>query len=214
VALLGGVLVTAAAAALLGASRLIGGGGWVHTVRRMSKQRHWALDLRLSLLVLFALAWLAQESGTSVLIAGFAAGVMVALIGGPKRLSTQMRGVADGFFVPLYFVVLGAHLDVGGVVHHTDALALIAALIALNVGIHLLVAALGRRPAASGLAATAQLGVPAAVASLGLAEHLISPVTATAIVTAALLSLAAFTLGIDLLGRSRAREAVPAPAGR
>ena len=83
-------------------------------MRRLSKQRRWALDLRLSLLVLFVLAWIAQKGGTSILIAGFAAGLMVAVIGGPKRLSTQVRGIADGFFVPLYFVVLGAQLDLGG----------------------------------------------------------------------------------------------------
>ncbi len=88
-------------------------GDWVHRVRHLSKRRHWALDLRLSLLVLFALAWVAQRGGTSVLIAGFGAGLMVAIIGGPKRLSTQMRGVADGFFIPLFFVVLGARLDLG-----------------------------------------------------------------------------------------------------
>ncbi len=84
------------------------GHDWVHRVRQLSKQRHWALDLRLSLLILFVLAWIAQKGGTSILIAGFGAGVTVALLGGPKRLSTQMRGVAEGFFVPLYFVVLGA----------------------------------------------------------------------------------------------------------
>ena len=87
-------------------------------LRRLSKQRHWALDLRLSLLVLFFLAWLAQKSGTSILIAGFGAGVMVALVGGPKRLSTQMRGVAEGFFIPLYFVVLGTQLDLRGLLDH------------------------------------------------------------------------------------------------
>ena len=146
-------------------------------MRRLSKQRHWALDLRLSLLVLFVLAWLAQKSGTSILIAGFGAGVTVALIGGPKRLSTQMRGIADGFFIPLYFVVLGAQLDLGGLVKHPSLFALAGALAALNVVIHLLAVALVRRPVAAGLAASAQLGVPAAVASLGLAEHVLSPMS-------------------------------------
>ena len=51
----------------------------------------------------------------------------VALIGGPKRLSTQVRGVADGFFVPLYFVVLGARLDLGGLFGNAAMLALAAA---------------------------------------------------------------------------------------
>ena len=52
---------------------------------------------------------------------------MVALIGGPKRLSTQMRGVAEGFFIPLYFVVLGAQLDLRGLIDDPAMLALAGA---------------------------------------------------------------------------------------
>lgn len=200
-AVLGGVLVAATVLLLLGVSRLLGGNAWVHRVRHLSKQRHWALDLRLSLLILFLLAWIAQKGGTSVLIAGFGAGVTVAVIGGPKRLSTQMRGVADGFFIPLYFVVLGAQLDLGGLAKHPSMLVLAAMLAALNVAIHLLAGALRRQPAAAALAASAQLGVPAAVASLGLAEHVLSAEVATAIVVAALVSLGVCTLGVDRLVR-------------
>jgi Kef-type K+ transport system membrane component KefB len=203
-ALLGGLLVASAAALLLLTARRIPGDGWVHRVRHLSKVRHWALDLRLSLLVLFVLAWLAQKGGTSVLIAGFSAGLMVAVVGGPKRLSTQMRGVAEGFFVPLYFVVLGARLDIGGLLSNPALCALVGALAALNLAIHLIAAALRRRSPAEGLAATAQLGVPAAVASLGLSEHVLSPVEATAIVGAALVSLAICTLGVSRLARPAA----------
>jgi Kef-type K+ transport system membrane component KefB len=204
--ILGGVLVAGAGALLFVAAHLLADHDWVHRLRHLSKQRRWALDLRLSLLVLFVLAWIAQKGGTSILIAGFAAGLMVAVIGGPKRLSTQVRGIADGFFVPLYFVVLGAQLDLGGLVRHPSMLALAGALAALNVAIHLLAGAVTRQPLAGALAATAQLGVPAAVASLGLAERLISPVVATAIVVAALVSLAVCTLGVQML----ARDAAPA----
>jgi Kef-type K+ transport system membrane component KefB len=98
-AALGGGLVAVAVLALFGVGRLLAGREWVRNVRRRSKRRHWALDLRLSLLTVFLLAWIAQKSGTSVLIAGFGAGLVVALIGGPKRLSTQMRGIAEGFFI-------------------------------------------------------------------------------------------------------------------
>jgi Kef-type K+ transport system membrane component KefB len=203
-AALGGVLVAAAAVLLFVLARLLSPREWVHRVRRRSKQRSWALDLRLSLLVLFALAWIAQKGGTSILIAGFAAGLMVALIGGPKRLSTQVRGIADGFFVPLYFVVLGARLDLGGLVRDPTLLALAGALTALNVVIHLLASAFLRQRVAAGLAATAQLGVPAAVASLGISEHLLSPVLATAIVASSLASLAVSTFGVELLARAGA----------
>jgi Kef-type K+ transport system membrane component KefB len=203
-ALLGGALVAAAAALLLGVARLLEGRGWVAAIRDRSKQRHWALDLRIALLVLFFLAWLAQKSGTSVLIAGFGAGVTVALVGGPKRLSTQIRGVADGFFVPLYFVILGAQLDLDGLFAHPAMLALAGALVALNVAIHLAAAALGRLSVGAGLAASAQLGVPAAVASLGLAEGVLSSEVATAIVAASVVSLGVCTFGVELLlGRER-----------
>jgi Kef-type K+ transport system membrane component KefB len=213
-AAIGAALVAAVALLLLGAARALAGHSWPRRVRRLSKQRHWALDLRVSLLVLFLLAWLAQKGGTSILIAGFGAGVMVAVIGGPKRLSTQMRGIADGFFIPLYFVVLGARLDIGGVVGDPTMLALVAALVALNVAIHLLAVALTRHPVAAGLAASAQLGVPAAVASLGLAEHVLSPSAATAIVLAALVSLAVCTVGVQqLVGRDAASGAREAGSG-
>jgi Kef-type K+ transport system membrane component KefB len=205
---LGGLLVAAAAILLLAVARLFAGHEWLHRVRRLSKHRRWALDLRLSLLALFGLAWIARQGGTSILIAGFAAGVVVAVIGGPKRLSTQVRGIADGFFVPLYFVVLGAQLDLAGLVRSPSMLALAGALAALNVAVHLLAVLLVRLPVAGALTATAQLGVPAAVASLGLAQHLISAVVATAIVASALVSLAVCTLGVEMLARANA-EATP-----
>src|SRR5580692_49165 len=201
---LGGLFVAGAAIALFVAARLLAEHDWVHRLRHLSKQRRWALDLRLSLLVLFVLAWIAQKGGTSILIAGFAAGVMVAVIGGPKRLSTQVRGIADGFFVPLYFVVLGAQLDLAGLVRSPSMLALAGALAALNVAVHLLAALLVRVPVAGALTASAQLGVPAAVASLGLAEHLLSAVVATAIVASALVSLAVCTVGVQMLAQAGA----------
>ena len=134
-----------------------------------------------------------------MLIAGFGAGITVALVGGPKRLSTQIRGVADGFFVPLYFVILGAQLDLGGLLERPRMIALAVALAALNVLIHLAAAVIARLPVGAGLAASAQLGVPAAVASLGLADHVLSSEVATAIVAASIVSLGVCTLGVELL---------------
>jgi Kef-type K+ transport system membrane component KefB len=210
-AVIGAALVTVAVVALYGLARLLAGHRWVDHVRRLSKQRQWALDLRLSLLVLFLLAWIAQKSGTSVLIAGFGAGVTVALIGGPKRLSTQMRGIADGFFIPLYFVILGAQLDLRGLVNDPAMIALTGALAALNVAIHLAAVAIVRRPPSAGLTATAQLGVPAAIASVGLSEGALSDTVATAIVAAAVVSLGVCTIGVE---RLIARERAPTGASK
>jgi Kef-type K+ transport system membrane component KefB len=144
-----------------------------------------------------------------VLLGGFAIGLVVAAIGGPKRLSAQVRGVAEGFFVPLFFVVLGARLDVSALVDHLDLLLVSAALIVLNVVIHALAALSTRQPPSAGLIATAQLGVPAAVVQIGLEKHVITPALGAAITVAALATLGLCALGTGLL----ARRTAPRPDG-
>jgi Kef-type K+ transport system membrane component KefB len=197
----GGFLVALCVLALYGVVHLIRHRPWVRQVRRLSKSRGWALDLRLSLLILFGLAWVAQNNGTGVLLAGFGAGLMVAAIGGPKRLSRQVTGVAQGLMVPLFFVVLGARLDLRALGQHPSLIALAAELLLLNLVVHAAAALLTRQQFASGLAATAQLGVPAAVVTLGLQKHILTSGEGAAIVAAALGSLALTAAGVTLLGR-------------
>ena len=210
-AALGGALVAAGAAAVYVIAHWVYKKDWAHRLRRRSKRRHWALDLRLSLLVLFTLSWIAEKSGTSVLVAGFATGLMVAAFGRPKRLFTQVRGLADGFFVPLFFVVLGARLELDALVEHPSILRLTVALVALNVVVHLLAAGLSRQGAPAALVATAQLGVPAAVVTLGLQAEVLSAAQGAAIITAALVSLAIATIGTSLLARGGSPRADPDP---
>jgi Kef-type K+ transport system membrane component KefB len=183
---------------------------WVRQVRKLSKSRGWALDLRLSLLILFGLVWLAQWSGTGVLVAGFGAGLMVAAIGGPKRLSRQVTGVAQGLMVPLFFVVLGARLDLRALGEDRSLIALAVELLLLNLLIHAAAALITRQPLASGLAATAQLGVPAAVVTVGFQKHILTNGEGSAIVAAALGSLALTAAGVTLLGRGRRSDETPA----
>ena len=172
---------------------------------RSSQQRpRWpGIDLRLSLLILFAFVWLATWAGTSILIAGFAVGLIAAWLGGPERFSRQVVGVAQGLFVPLFFVVLGARLDLRAIGGQPSLIGLAAAIVALNVTSHLLAAAVTRQPPAAGLIATAQLGGPAAVVTVGLQEHVISVGLGGAIIVAALASLATTSLGASLLTRTQ-----------
>ena len=190
----------------------------VRHARHLSKQRAWALDLRLALLVLFGLVWIAQRAGTAVLVAGFGVGLMVAAIGGPKRLSRQVTGVAQGLMVPLFFVVLGARLDLRALFDDPSLIALAAELLVLNLVVHATAALLTRQPFGAGLAATAQLGVPAAVVTLGLQQQILTSGEAAAIVAAALGSLALTACGVTLLGTAtaepdRSRATIPLAAG-
>jgi Kef-type K+ transport system membrane component KefB len=208
-AAVGGLVIAGCALIVFLVGRSLRPRPWVHRLRKSSKRRGWALDLRLALVVLLGLAWIAQLTGTSVLLAGFGMGLVVAAIGGPKRLSSQVRGVAEGFFVPLFFVVLGARLDVSALVDQLDLLLVSAALIVVNLVIHALAALATRQPPAAGLIATAQLGVPAAVVQIGLQEHVITPALGAAVTLAALATLGLCALGTDLLARRT--QPLPAP---
>jgi Kef-type K+ transport system membrane component KefB len=200
-AVAGTVLVAGCLIAIYAISRRLRRVQRVRAFRREGKRRRWAIDLRVSLIVLFGLAWIARRTGASLLIAGFGSGLMVAAIGGPKRLSTEVLGVGGGFFVPLFFVVLGARLDLRGLFARPAMLGLALAIAALTFVVHLLAAVATRQQLAAGLLASAQLGVPSAVVALGLSEQVITATQAAAIIAAALISLGACSAGAARLNR-------------
>jgi Kef-type K+ transport system membrane component KefB len=178
--------------------------------RERSKAFGHALDFRQSLTVLFGLSYVAYLFGVSFLVSGFAAGAIVALIGEPKRFTKQLIGAAEGFFVPLFFVLLGAQLDFRQLLHSPTNLELAALIAGGTMLVHIAVAKLPfvKLPAASGLSAAAQLGLPAAVTSLGLANGMLQPVQGAAIIAASMLSLLICTVGTSLLQRFSVAVAV------
>jgi Kef-type K+ transport system membrane component KefB len=193
--ILGSVLVVAGAAVVGLVAARVEPTPPAQRLRKASREHRWALDLRLSLLVLFTLAWIAERFDTSVLIAGFAVGLMVAALGPPRRVAEQLIGLGEGFFVPLFFVVLGARLDLRALFRSRDDLLLLGALVVGATMVHVLAAMFTKMPVDYGLLATAQLGVPAAVATIGLSTGDLHVGQASAVVGAAAISLGIATLG-------------------
>src|SRR6202022_4070922 len=60
---------------------------------RESIRRAWALQVRVSLLLLLILAAIAERTGGSLLVAGFAAGIVLRQFHQPHRLGQQPPGV-------------------------------------------------------------------------------------------------------------------------
>jgi Kef-type K+ transport system membrane component KefB len=175
----------------------------VKHIRHEGKRRLWAIDLRLAVIVLVTLAFVAEKVGASLLVAGFGTGLVVAAIGGPKRLSQEVLGLGQGFLVPLFFVLLGAKLDLSALASSRDAVILAFVLAALTIAVHVLASAAIRAPKAVGLLASAQMGVPAAVIAIGLPVHAIDQGEASAIFCAALVSIGACTAGAAILRRDQ-----------
>ena len=208
---LGGALVVLVGAVLLVLAKKARGRRSVERLRGLSRDRGWGLDLRVSLLALFTCAWLASRFGTSILIAGFAVGGVVAFLGEPRRVAQQLVGIGEGFAIPLFFVHLGAQIDVGALLSTRKALALAGVLAAVAIVIHAAAAVAWRLPVAMGLVASAQLGVPAAVVSIGLATNQLTAAQGAAVMAAAVITLAACAAGDALLGLARPLTDASAP---
>ena len=202
-ALLGDVAIIAAAAALIWSAGRFVGTRVERDVRYQSVRHGWTLQLRASLLALLGLSAIAQLTGASTLIAGFLAGIIIVRFGESNRLSLQLSALATGFFVPLFLVLLGSQLDLRALLSAPSRIVLAIALALAAVIAHVIAARVSARDRvlATGLASSAQLGMPAAAASLGLATHLLSPADAAAIVAAGCLTLIPASFGGLMLAR-------------
>jgi Kef-type K+ transport system membrane component KefB len=190
----------------------------VRATERRALRKGWGLRLRLSLLALFALSWFAQQLGTSVMLAGFTIGVVLAALGEPRSVAQELIGLGEGFLVPFFFVTLGAKLELGLLVDEPANLVLMLVLLTGTAAVHVATATLLRLGWASGLVASAQMGVPAAVVSLGLQSRAIGPGAGAAILIAAAGSVGLAAIGaIRLRGEhehgAAAAPEPPAPSG-
>src|SRR5207342_888699 len=128
----------------------------------------------------FTLAALATRLHVSIMLAGFSFGLAVAAVGEPRRLAHQLFALTEGFLGPLFFVWLGASLDIRDLGTHPS---LIALGIFLGLGAmvtHMLMRLTGQ-PLSLGALACAQLGVPVAAATLASQANLLAPGEAPAL---------------------------------
>ena len=207
-AAIGAVEVGAVAAVLCALLYLAERSGARRRLHHLSQKRNFALELRISLLALFALAALAQQAQVSVMLAGFSLGLAVAAVGAPRRLAHQLFALTEGFFGPLFFVWIGATLDLRAFGSHPKYLLLGLALGASAVLAHVLMRLAGQ-PATYGGIASAQLGVPIAAVTLASQRHLLPPGEPAALLLGALITIAAATVAGAVAAR---RVPGPAPA--
>lgn len=202
---LGAVAVLGGAAVVYLMLRQAEAGGWWQRTHQVSKERHFALELRISLLALFTLAWLAIETHVSIMLAGFGIGIAVKAVGEPRRLARQLFGLTEGFLGPLFFVWLGCSLNLRDLGDHPSYIAL-GVLLGLGAVATHLATAVTKQPVAAGGLAAAQLGVPVAAATLGTKLNLLEPGEPAALILGALVTVAVATAAGGVLART-----TPAP---
>ena len=206
-AALGALAIAACAAVLFVVLRYFEQSGKRKRLHHYSDDHKQALELRISLILLFGLAALAMATHVSIMLAGFALGLVVSAVGEPRRLARQLFGINEGFFGPLFFVWLGASLHVRELGERPQFIALGVALGLGAVLAHCVGRLMGQPLALAALAA-AQLGVPVAAATVGSEEQLLLPGEASALILGALITVAVTSAAGRLAaGRSGATAA-------
>ncbi|MET8427270.1 cation:proton antiporter [Nocardia sp. NPDC004860] len=193
-AALGALLVAGAAVVAYFFLRWLEDSGIRHRLHKISEDRQFALELRVSLALLFALGALATRSHVSIMLAGFALGLVVAAIGEPRRVAKQLFAISDGFLAPLFFVWLGARLNLREFGDHPHLILLGLALGAAAVLAHVVMRFLGQ-PIPLGAIASAQIGVPVAAVTVGTQLHVLKPGEPAALMLGALVTIAAAAWG-------------------
>jgi Kef-type K+ transport system membrane component KefB len=207
-AAIGAVIIAAIASVLYLVLKRLDARGLLRRFHKASERRNFALELRVSLIILFSLAAIAVASHVSIMLAGFACGLAVAAVGEPRRLARQLFALNDGLLGPLFFVGLGASLSLGALVAHPKFVLLGLALGAGAVIAHLAMR-IFRQPLSLGAVAAAQLGVPVAAATIGQQSHLLAPGESSALILGALVTIVVLAIGS---GRALRQGLVAAPA--
>jgi Kef-type K+ transport system membrane component KefB len=208
-AALGAMAVLASAAVVFVLLRYLERSGMRERIHHVSEQHKLAIELRVSLMILCALAALAVRTHVSIMLAGFSFGVAVSATGQPRRLARQLFALTEGFLGPLFFVWLGATLDLRALGQHRSYILLGIALGLGALGCHVAMRAFGQ-PVALGALAAAQLGVPVAAVTVGGQLHVLKAGEPAGIILAALLTVAVASVAAGAAARAQSKR--PAPA--
>jgi Kef-type K+ transport system membrane component KefB len=175
------------------------------------------LAVRWIVVLVFALALLANELGLDLLLGGFAAGLITRQVLKEREIAgfdSKLTGVAFGVFIPFFFVVSGMQLDIDALFGSASGVVKLFVFFALFLVVRgtpallLYRSVLDRRErVALALFTSTQLPLVLAITAVAQETGHMHASTAAALVCAAVLS----TLVYPIMGL-RVRGEVPAPA--
>jgi Kef-type K+ transport system membrane component KefB len=169
------------------------------------------LPVRISVLLVVLLAYLALKLSLDVLLGAFAAGVVVRLfIRGEdaEQVNSKLEAIGFGFLIPIFFIESGINFDLHALIRRPHVLLLVplfAVVFLLTRGLPTLVFFRRVLPKAQSqaLAILAATGLPliVVITTIGVDEHKMKPQNAAALVAAGMLSVLVY----PILGLRRLR---------
>lgn len=210
-AALGAVVVGLCAVVMFVILRYLYDTGAQRRAHEVSEDRKFTVELRISMVMVFALCGVASAMHVSIMLGGFAAGLAVAGVGEPRRVAKQVFAISEGLLAPLFFVWLGARLNLRELGEHPQFALLGLALGFGAVLVHCVTRVLGQ-PIAYGALAGAQIGVPVAAVTVGEQLDALVPGEGSAIMLAALCTIVIASIAAGRLAARHARTHPDTPS--
>jgi Kef-type K+ transport system membrane component KefB len=184
------------------------------------------LPVRISVLLVILLVYLAEKLSLDVLLGAFAAGVVVRLfIQGEdsKPITSKLEAIGFGFLIPIFFIDSGIRFDLHALVHMPKVLLLVPMftvifLFTRGLPTWAFFRGVVTKAEARSLAVLSATGLPliVVITTLGVSEHRMKPQNAAALVAAGMLSVLIYPLvGLRWLDKgSKATDSstVPEPS--
>lgn len=98
---------------------------WFNKVTKSTTQ----LDVRLAFFLIFALVTVAETVGAENILGAFLAGMVMKLLEPSEATEDKLTSIGYGFFIPIFFIMTGARLNLRQLFNNPQALALIPALV-------------------------------------------------------------------------------------
>jgi len=162
------------------------------------------LPVRISVVLVFALATLASDLGLDLLLGGFVAGIItrLALRGREVRIfESKLTAVGYGFLIPFFFVVSGVTFKMTALIDNPKRIALVPIFLLLFLIVRGIPAmTLYRKTldlrdrAALAFFSSTELPLVVAITTIAVGDDRMRPTTAAALVGAAVLSTAIYPL--------------------
>ncbi len=186
-------------AAFIAAARL---GQWAKRIpgllRMIDELSHATGQLRVrgAFALMVILVALAQALGVELILGAFLAGAITSLLGGDDKtpLREKLDAIGYGFFVPIFFIMVGANFDLGALLSSRSALLLVPILIGAAYLVKFLPALVflpsngWRKTFAAGALLSSRLSLIIAASAIALGLELISPATNSAIILLAIVT--------------------------
>jgi Kef-type K+ transport system membrane component KefB len=182
------------------------------------------LPVRISVLLVVLLVYLADKLSLDVLLGAFAAGVVVRLfIKGEDSapITSKLEAIGFGFLIPIFFIDSGIKFDLHALIHMPKVLLLVP----MFTVIFLLTRSLPTwaffrgaltKVEARSLAILSATGLPiiVVITTLGVSEHRMKPQNAAALVAAGMLSVLIYPLlGLRWLEKGSKASGAPRTSG-